>query len=63
MLDPYNASYRSMLAGFYEMQQFLPLAIREYQVAYTLDPSNATAAAALHRLNQADAYPVNLEGL
>ncbi len=63
MLDPHNSNYRSMLAGFYEMQQFLPLAIREYQVAYTLDPANATAAAALTRLDQSMAYPVNLEGL
>jgi hypothetical protein len=63
MLDPLNSDYRSMLAGFYELQQFMPLAIREYQVAYTLDPSNATAAAALTRLDQSLAYPVDLRGL
>lgn len=63
MLDPYNSTYRSMLAEFYERQQFMPLAIREYQMAYTLDPGNATAAAALRRLDQNMAYPVNLEGL
>jgi hypothetical protein len=63
MLDPDNSTYRSMLAGFYELQLFMPLAIREYQVAYTLDPSNATAAAALTRLDQSLAYPVDLEGL
>lgn len=63
MLEPDNSTYRSMLAGFYELQQFLPLAIREYQVAYTLDPANATAAAALQRLDQSMAYPVDLRGL
>lgn len=63
MLDPYNSSYRSMLAGFYELQHFAPLAIREYQLAYTLDASNATAAAALTRLDQSQAYPIDLSGL
>lgn len=63
MLDPYNSSYRSMLAGLYELQHFTPMAIREYQLAYTLDPGNATAAAALTRLDQSQAYPVDLKGL